>query len=364
MVSIKPPHTARRRLLASVALSLMSAPGAHAVAAPAVPLITVQAAASSQVLELEALLEPQLQAVIAAQVPGRLRTLAVQAGDRVQADQLLARIDERELAAGLAGGEAAVAQAQAALLQARQQAQRTRELQAQGFVSTAALDAAQAQLQAAEASVAAARAGRQQAAVARGFAEVRAPFAGLVRATHAEPGDLALPGKPLLTVYAPDRLRAVLQVPLSQAAAARSASRLDVQLPDGTVVHPTRSTELPAADAGSQTQTWRLDLHTADVARHALQPGTPVRVRFAEPTTPTPATAPQRLLVPAAAVLRRGELTAVYVAQGNRFVLRAVRTGAAQGASVPVLAGLRAGERIAANAVAAGLAGAAPAGER
>jgi len=59
-------------------------------------------------------------------------------------------------------------------------------------------------------------------------------------------------------------------------------------------------------------------------------------------------------------VLRRGELTAVYVVQGDRFVLRAVRTGAPQGDQVPVLAGLRAGDRIAAQAVAAGLAGAIP----
>jgi RND family efflux transporter MFP subunit len=282
----------------------------------------------------------------------------------VRAGQLLVRTDERELAAGLASGEAAVAQAQAALVQARQQAQRTRELQAQGFISTAALDTAQAQLKAAEATVAAAQAGRQQAAVARGFTEVRAPFAGLVRATHAEIGDLAAPGKPLLTLYAPDKLRAAVQVPLSQAAAARGAQQPQVLLPDGTALKPTRSTELPAADAGSQTQTWRLDLDAADVARHALQPGTPVRVRFAEPparaAAVATATAAQRLQVPAAAVLRRGELTAVYVVQSNRFVLRAVRTGAPQDGQVPVLAGLRAGERIAAQAVAAGLAGAVP----
>jgi hypothetical protein len=66
-------------------------------------------------------------------------------------------------------------------------------------------------------------------------------------------------------------------------------------------------------------------------------------------------------VVPSAAVLRRGELTAVYVAQGSRFVLRAVRAGADRGPSgVEVLAGLQAGERIAADAVRAGLADAVP----
>ena len=67
---------------------------------------------------------------------------------------------------------------------------------------------------------------------------------------------------------------------------------------------------------------------------------------------------PGRLTVPAAAVLRRGELTAVYAAQDSRFVLKAVRLGAAAGTGVEVLAGLKAGERIALDPVRAGLAGA------
>ena len=65
---------------------------------------------------------------------------------------------------------------------------------------------------------------------------------------------------------------------------------------------------------------------------------------------------------PASALLQRGELTAVYVVQGQRFVLRAVRTGAQHGAAgTEVLAGLKAGERVALHAVQAGLAGAVPA---
>ena len=71
------------------------------------------------------------------------------------------------------------------------------------------------------------------------------------------------------------------------------------------------------------------------------------------------------LVLPQAAVLRRGELTAVYTvdpASPQRFVLRAVRTGSDRGtAGVEVLAGLKAGERYALDAVRAGLAGAVPA---
>lgn len=336
--------------------TLLAVPAAQALAQPTVPTFTVGNAAAAAGFEFEGTLEPQQQSVIAAQVHGTLRQLAVKAGDRVKAGQLLARLDERELAAGLAAGDAGVAQAQAALLQARQHAQRTRELRAQGFVSAAAQDTAQAQLAAAEAALAAAQAGRQQAAVTRGFTTITAPFDGIVRATHAEAGELAAPGRPLLTLYAPGRLRASVLLPLSRAEAARAAREVQVLLPDGRGLVPQRRTELPGADATSQTVAWRLDL-APGTATDGLQPGLPVRVRFAG----APAAAAAPLSVPAASVLRRGELTAVYAAADGRFVLKAVRLGVPAGGQVPVLAGLEAGERVAADAVRAGLAGARPA---
>ena len=86
-----------------------------------------------------------------------------------------------------------------------------------------------------------------------------------------------------------------------------------------------------------------------------LLPGQPIRVRFVGAQV-------QRMVVPQAAVLRRGELTAVYVAADKGFALKAVRLGADQGAAgVEVLAGLKAGDAVAVNAVQAGLAGATPA---
>ncbi len=115
-------------------------------------------------------------------------------------------------------------------------------------------------------------------------------------------------------------------------------------------VAPSARSSMPSADPVSQTVEWRLELAAADTA--ALLPGQPVRVRFVGGQA-------QRLVVPPSAVLRRGELTAVYVASGSGFVLRAVRLGADHGAQgVEVVAGVAAGERVAQDAVRAGLAGA------
>ena len=100
----------------------------------------------------------------------------------------------------------------------------------------------------------------------------------------------------------------------------------------------------------SQTIEWRLELPPE--AAQTLLPGQQVRVRFAAGQT-------QRMVVPISAVLRRGELTAVYVASGKGFVLKAVRLGADHGPDgVEVAAGLSAGDLVALDPVRAGLAGA------
>ena len=342
------------RLAATLAVCLVGL--AQAAPAP-VPTLLVGNGTAGAGLELEGTLQALQQSTVAAQVGGNVVQLAVKAGDRVKAGALLARIDGRELQAGLAVGEAGVAQAAAALAQAQQNLNRTRDLRTQGFISQAALDLAQTQFDAAQAAHRQAQASRSQSSLALSFAHVTAPFDAIVLSTQVEAGDLATPGRPLVTLYAPDRLRAVVQVPLSRAGVARAATATEVVLPDGRRVAPSLRTELPGTDAVSQTVEWRLDLpaHTTGLA-----PGQPVQVRFAGGTSAAPGAA-GRLVVPLGAVLRRGELTAVYVAQGERFLLKAVRLGARQGEGVEVLAGLKAGERIAIDPVRAGLAGAVPA---
>jgi len=347
-----------RRALA-IALGLTLSGLASTPYAADVPVLEVRSGAATRALILEGRLEPLRQATAAAQIAGNVVALLVKAGDRVRAGQVLARIDERDATAGLLRSEAGVSQAEAETRNARLGMERTRDLRAQGFVSQAALDNAETQLKAAQSGLQQAQAARSQAALARGFAAVLAPFDGTVLATHLEAGDLAAPGRAIATLYAPGQLRAVVQVGLSSAAVARTAARVDVELPGGQRVVPERKTELANADAVSQTVQWRLDLPPAATA--GLLPGQVVQVQFSG-AMPVATAVDTSLRLPAAAVLQRGELTAVYVAQGERFALRAVRLGSPSGGDgVAVLAGLRTGERVAADALQAGLIGARPA---
>ncbi len=354
-MSLKRPASSLRRLglqralwgLAVLASPVAGVPAlaqtANPTAAPAtahaatVPVAAVAMRPVGQGLELDGTLQAVQQSTLSAQASGRIAQLLVKAGDRVRAGQLLAVIDDRVTQAGVAQAQAGLAQAQAQLAQAETQLKRTRDLHAQGFVAQAALDAADTQYRAAKAGADQARAGATQSSLAQGYTRLTAPYDGHVLATHAQAGDLAAPGLPVLTVYAPQPLRAVTHVPASRGGVAQAATRVEVQRPDGRWV--------------AQTMEWRLDLAPADAAD--LLPGQQVRVRFV-------AGDQQRLLLPASAVLRRGELTAVYrvSAQGG-FVLRAVRLGADHGeAGVEVVSGVQAGDRVALDPVRAGLNGA------
>ncbi len=351
------------QFIALFTLAWLAATGIQTTQAAPVATAVAQTGTAGGALLLDGNLQPLRQATLAAQTGGNVLSLLVKPGDRVRAGQTIARVDEREAQAGLLRSDAAVAQASAEAQNARLAAERTRALRGQGFVSQAALDQAETAFKAAQSGVQQAQAGRSQAALQRGFATVTAPFDAVVLATHLEAGDLAAPGRAIATVYAPGALRAVVHVPASMAAAARSASSVQVELADGRRVVPTSRSLLPGADAVSQTVEWRLDLPAAaptDVGLAPL-PGQAVRVHFQAPAPANPANAAP-LVLPTTAVLRRGELTAVYLVQGQRFVLRAVRTGASRGAAgTEVLAGLKPGDRFALDATAAGLADAVPA---
>ena len=346
------PFTAPSILLSVL---LLATGVAHADGSPVVATLTVGAGSPGAAADFDAVLEPLRQATLTAQLGGNVLALRVKAGDSVKRGQPLLRIDDRDSRAGVARSDAAVTQAEAEARNAEVALQRNRDLLKSGFVSQAAVDNADTQHRAAQAGLAQARAARTQSAVAQGNAEIVAPYDALVSATHVEPGDLALPGRALITLFEPGRLRAVVQVPVSRAAAVAAAKQVQVQLPDGRLVQPTARELLPAADPVSQTVEWRLEL-PAEAA--GSRPGQSLRVMVSG----LPANAGSaRPNIPADAVLRRGELNAVYVAQPGGFVLRAVRVGPVVAGRVEVLTGITAGERIAADPVRAGLQGARPA---
>lgn len=324
--------------------------GAAGAVAQAVPTVALAAGAGDGGFVLEGVVQAVNQTTVAAQASGRVLVLKVKAGDPVKAGQLLATIDDREAVVGNERSQAQTLQAEAEYRNALTHMERTRELQQKGFISKAALDTATTQLQAAQAAKDQARASSKLAGIVQGYARITAPYDGWVLQTHVQVGDLALPGAPVVTVYAPQPLRVEVQMPGSRSADARAAAQIRIEIEGpGNETHaliPTARQIIPSADPVSQTSQWRWDLKAQDAA--TLIPGQPVRVQFSGASTATS----KSLMVPTQAIVRRGELTAVYVAQGQGFVLRAIRTGGQKTAEAQeVIAGLRTGEVIALDPV-------------
>jgi RND family efflux transporter MFP subunit len=298
----------------------------------------------------EAVVEAVRQSTVSAQIAGRIVELRFDVGDYVKKGEVIARIDERAATQALAASEAQVRQAEAALRNARAEFERSRQLVAQKFLSQAALDRAESEYKAAQARVTALLAGAGQAQTERSFATIVAPYSGLVSARHVELGEMATPGKPLMTGFDPGTLRVTATVPQAQVSAIQSGAKAHVEVPSSARwVEATQLTVIPQADPRTHTTQVRLGL-PADV--RGIYPGIYARAHFVTGRT-------SALLVPRAAVLQRSEVTAVYVVpESGAPQLRQIRLGTAgDERAVEVLAGLRPGERVALEPVKAGMKG-------
>jgi hypothetical protein len=141
-------------------------------------------------------------------------------------------------------------------------------------------------------------------------------------------------------VYDPGALRVSVALPQGVAARLETGAGVQVELPGAAAgrVTPVKTQLLPTVDPATHTLELRLDL-PAGLA--GVAPG-----MFARVWLPI-AGADARLFVPARAVVRRAELSGVYVLGADgRALLRQVRLGRLQGDRVEVLAGVSAGERV------------------
>jgi RND family efflux transporter MFP subunit len=307
----------------------------------------------------------QRVAVIVSRIMAEVRAVPVKTGDRVRAGQPLVLLDGRELQAHrtrATASQAAVTQAtslaeaerqaaDAALALARLTHQRVSELKARNSATQGELDEAVANLRAAEArarvaearvaeakaSIESAAAGTSAAEVAASYATLAAPFDGIVTDKRVDPGNMASPGVPLVTVE--DDRAFVLEVRLdeSRAAYARVGDRVRVTIDDGASEVSGLVAEVERMlDAGSHDFLVKIDLP----AGTSLRSGMYGRALFR-------GAARKGLAVPETAVIRRGQLASVFVVDAdNHARLRLVNASEPADGAVEIRAGLKAGERV------------------
>ena len=328
-------------LAAAACLANAAAGAAPDLVAPPLATVPVAATGAGALRAYDGTVEAVRQTVLAAQVSGTVLALPVRAGDRVQAGQVLVRLDARAADQTAAAGAAQVRAASAAREAATREFERQKQLFAKNYISRAALDRAEAQYKSADAEAAAQMASAGAARTQSDFYVLRAPYAGVVADVDVVVGDMAMPGRKLLTLYDPAALRVTAPIPQTVAAGFAREALPQVELPGaGGRLAPVRAQLLPTVDPASHTQELRLDL-PAGVSGAA--PGMFARVWLA-----AAGDVAANVSVPLKAVLRRAELTGVYVVGADgKPLLRQVRLGRADGDRVEVLSGLSAGERVA-----------------
>ncbi|MFZ4535101.1 efflux RND transporter periplasmic adaptor subunit [Propionivibrio sp.] len=303
--------------------------------AQALPTVVVQPHPVDLTLPVEATVEAVAQTTLTSQVSGRVTEMRVDAGQTVKKGELLMRIDAREASEVAAG-------ASAQFINARANYERLKNLRQQNFISAAALDKARADFEAAQAA-------HGQASVSLGYATVTAPISGVVAQRLIEQGETAAPGRPLLTIYDPDGLRVTASIPQYQLPQMRAVKQARVEFPElGKWIDAKAVTLLPTADVATHVSQVRVGL-PADMKD--VIPGMFARVHFVVGRA-------QRMTVPAATVVRRGEVAAVYVQnEQGALSLRQLRLGeTSAGGEIEVLAGLASGERVVLDPVKAGIA--------
>lgn len=306
---------------------------AHFPARPPGATVAVMDTTVASTFAASGIARPIAEATVATKLMGAVTDVLVLEGQRVAASAPLVRIDAADLGAKDDQVAAQVAAAEASLAEATLYATRIRALYADSAAPRAQLDAAEAGLARAKAAVAAARAGREELSATRNYGTLRAPFAGTVTRRFVDPGTFAAPGVPLVTIQDASRLRIVATIPASYAPAVKRGAALHALI-EGVAARALVEGVVPAPGA-----TFTVNAVVAN-ADGTLPSGGAARL-----DVPTGAVE-HALLVPAAAVVREGDLTGVHVARGGDVELRWVRLGAPVGGRARVLTGLAAGDSV------------------
>lgn len=304
-----------------------------AASAQSLPVVTAQPHKVDLTFPAEALVEAVQQAIVGAQVAGRVLEVKADAGQAVRKGDVLMRIDARE-------AEEVARAADAQYANAKLNYERSKSLKEQKFLSQAAVDKAKSDFDAASAN-------RAAAGASQSHATILSPINGIVARRHAELGDMATPGKPLFTIYEPGGLRVTASVPQYRLKEMRGVRTARVEFPElGKWVDATAVNLLPTADASTHVSQVRVSLPPVPEAT----PGMFARVHFVLGQA-------EKLTVPVSAIVRRGEVAAIYVqTPDNRLSLRQLRLGDAVGqGEMEVLAGIAAGDQVVTDPVKAAI---------
>ena len=330
-------------LLLVFGLAACSSPETATPASSQADPIPVRVATSRRVpvadkIEASATLEALRRVQPGSKILGRVDRVLIREGEAVQAGQVLAQLENRDLKAALSQAEAALAMAEAQQRSAAAMARRMRDLSGRGSATPKNLEDAQAGEDIANAGVMQAKAGVEAAKVMLSYAEVRSPLTGWVTERRVEAGDMAAPGQPLFVVEDLSTLEARAEIPESDIAGLAPGAVARITIDSlGRVYETTLHRLVPAGDPRSRSFEARFQLPNQD---GALRSGFFARVELPK------ANGREALLIPLSALVERGQVRAVFAAEAGQARLRFVKVGQKTASGeIEILSGLEPGSQ-------------------
>ena len=280
--------------------------------------------------------------MVSTRMMGWVREVHVTEGQKVTRGDALVSIDDSDLLAKKAQAEAGIAEASAVLANAQKMAERFENLYAEKSVSKQQLDDVLTGRDRAAAGVKMAKAGLAEVKVHLSYLDITAPVDGIVTRKMIETGNMANPGLPLINMESAGDMKVVAHLGEKDVSAVALGTLVNVEVTSlsGATFAVPLTKVVPTANPGSRTYDIEAALDTADPR---LKSG-----MFARVTVPTGSR--EAVLVPAAAVYKRGQLTGVWIVAADKTAhLRWVRLGHPVGDDYEVLAGLDGNESIVLN---------------
>ena len=349
---------------ASFALTLIASSGCSnqrriEAAAPEtvsnVPIVVTQKTTVPDWLEAVGTVHAAQTSQLASQIMGNIVAIQAHEGERVESGQVLVMIDDAQLRAAAEQATAAqlaaqkdVSAAETEFALAQSTLKRYEQLYEKKSVSPQEFDEIKTRAQSAEArrdmaraALAQADAALAQARTSLSYTRIRAPFAGIVTERKADPGTLASPGMPILTLEDTRNYRLEVTVDESEVRMVHlgQSAPLSIDALGSSEINGKVAQIVPAADPGSRSFLVKIELPKDAHLRSGLFG----RAHFAQGER-------SALLIPRSAVVERGQMQGVYVLDSEQIAgLHYLTLGRTSGQQVEVLSGLEGGEKIAAS---------------
>jgi RND family efflux transporter MFP subunit len=281
---------------------------------------------------------------VSTRMMGYVTQLAVKTGQNVTEGQLLVSVNSTDLQAKKAQVDAAIQQASSAYANAKKDYERFMQLFKQNSASQKELDDMTTRYEMAQAGLESAQQMKNEVSAQFAYAQIKAPFSGVVTNTFVKEGDMANPGMPLVTLEGGSGKQVTAMVSESEITKIQSGMKATVLVKSlqkefsGKVIE----VSLSAKNTGGQYLV-KVNLDNPD---DTVLSGMFVNVHFAvESPKNIKENASQKVLIPESALVKQGQLTGIYtVGSGNVAILRWLRIGKTYGNQVEVLSGLSADE--------------------